>query len=113
MQHRWHASVMKYSARYKSTESANRGESLGGSGFLIGVPSDRHEGQSHCYAVTNLHVISQGYTVIRLTTAAGETEVLKLNDEDWLPHPNMDDVPVCPLARPQQRCLRWSPHPHS
>ena len=62
---------------YRSAESAALGESTGGSGFLIGVPSERHEGQAHCYVVTNLHVINQGYAVVRITTAAGESEVLK------------------------------------
>ena len=85
---------------YKSTASAHKGESLGGSGFLVGVPSQRIQGQLHCYAVTNLHIINQGYSVVRMTTATGETEVLSLSQDDWRSHPEMDDVAVCPITRP-------------
>lgn len=73
---------------------------MGGSGFLVGVPSERIEGQVHCYSVTNLHVINQGFRVVRMTTAQGETEVLDLPENDWVVHPAMDDVAVCPIARP-------------
>jgi len=85
---------------YRSTTCAHNGESLGGSGFLVGVQSERMEGQSHCYAVTNAHVINQGYSVVRMTTAMGGTEVLDLKESDWMLHPDMDDVAVCPITRP-------------
>jgi hypothetical protein len=90
---------------YKSADSARKGESLGGSGFMVGVPSERIEGQAHCYAVTNLHVINQGFRVVRMTTATGEADVLDLSEDEWVAHPNGDDVAVCPIARPATEAL--------
>jgi hypothetical protein len=85
---------------YKSKEEAEKGEHRGGSGFLASVRSEQHATQAHLYAVTNTHVIALGYSVVRLTTAFGVTQIIPFGTADWLKHPNGDDVSVCPLALP-------------
>src|SRR5216684_7169803 len=58
---------------YESSEDAVEGVRTGGSGFLLGIASEltwraeRDErGMHQVYAVTNSHVIVDGFTTIRL-----------------------------------------------
>jgi hypothetical protein len=44
-----------------------------------------------------------------MTTATGETEVLDLSQDDWVPHPAIDDVAVCPIARPATETIALVP----
>ena len=79
---------------YKSKEAAESGLGGGGSGFLAGVPSAQLN-RSHVYAVTNVHVVAKGYSVVRMTTSSGKTVVLPFLPGDWISHPDGDDVAVC------------------
>ncbi|HEX8069662.1 MAG TPA: hypothetical protein VF546_06910 [Pyrinomonadaceae bacterium] len=106
---------------YESKDSAEDGEHFGGSGCLVSVQSDpiydpasfkagRYHKIAlvcppHIYAVTNKHVIEQGYTVIRLNTVDGNIDVLELEGDDWIKHPNGDDLAVAPIDLP--------PHKHA
>src|SRR5947209_4395379 len=58
---------------YKSEEAARNGDNAGGSGFLVEMPSQRHKGLLHVYAVSNAHVVRQRFSVVRLVTSKGET----------------------------------------
>src|ERR1700680_2155093 len=51
---------------YSSEAAGRAGESAGGSGFLVGLESLKHKGMWWIYAVTNRHVIKDGYPVARL-----------------------------------------------
>lgn len=104
---------------YESEEAADRGDSAGGSGFLVGVPLRDDNRFSHwdkisdmewmqgpnmfgvgpwaIYAVTARHVIGEGCPVIRINSATGPAKPLPLAADDWIPHPDGDDVTVCPL----------------
>lgn len=80
---------------YPSANAARAGEAYGGTGFLAGIKSETHPDQDlvHLYAVTNRHVIKDPPSpVIRLNTLQGNTEVLELNSDDWIPHSDGDDV---------------------
>jgi hypothetical protein len=84
---------------YPSREAADAGDCIGGTGFLVSVPSERHKKVSHVYAVTNRHVIEgderrkiAAAPVPRLNTAVGAHKVLPFTVDDWTIHPGKDDI---------------------
>lgn len=101
---------------YDSKEAAEKGENLGGSGCLVRV--DPHpvwdmnsfKGGRYTkrllgpppqiYAVTNKHVVEAGYPVIRLNTIDGRWDVLELEEDEWISHPDGDDLAVAPIDLP-------------
>lgn len=83
---------------YGSEDDATQGANWGGSGVLVGIPSQAKPTRVHLYAVTNDHVI-QGCPVIRLVNKAGETHVLPGTALDWEPtHPDGDDIAIRSLG---------------
>ncbi|MFZ3213363.1 MAG: hypothetical protein WA188_17815 [Terriglobales bacterium] len=82
---------------YESEEAADKGSNSGGSGFLAHRPSEIRGGYIHLYAVTNRHVIDDGFTVLRLNRKEGGTDNITTNPEDWISHPSGDDVVVFPI----------------
>ncbi len=89
---------------YPTELDARNGEKVGGSGFLVGIPSKVYENSWYVYAVTNSHVIREGNSpVIRLNTKEGQIDVLNLESGNWLHHPDGDDIAVCPIALPSDR----------
>lgn len=86
---------------YPSVENANRGDAVGGTGFIVGVPYRRAKGNSHRYAVTCSHVIRRGSApVVRVNTRDGKFDVLDLAPEQWIHHPDGHDIAVCPVSLP-------------
>lgn len=98
---------------YASRKSAEQGDDAGGSGCLVSVdsPSELEESAEgslgatrstppHLYAVTNRHVITLGYPVIRLNTIEGATDILTLEKDDWFFHPDGDDLAVAAIELP-------------
>jgi hypothetical protein len=99
---------------YASRQSAEAGDDAGGSGCLVSVdpkpifdPASRTNPRTitgyipgQLYAVTNRHVINYGYPVIRLNTIDGATDILELEKDDWLFHPDGDDLAVAPIELP-------------
>lgn len=84
---------------YPSRKAAEKGERVGGTGFLLAYPSEVEN--YHFYAVTNRHVIEEEHSpVIRLNTKDGRMDVLEYEEADWIPHPEGDDVSVCPITFP-------------
>lgn len=98
---------------YRSSEAADKGERAGGSGFLLGVPLGAEEPLNvptlfgpkismgswetpHIYAVTNAHVINDGFRVIRLNTLEGATKILAPNVREWIRH-RESDLAICPI----------------
>lgn len=82
---------------YPTKEVAMQGKKIGGTGFLVALPSEV-EG-FYYYAVTNSHVIREGRSpVIRLNTKEGATDILELKDGDWIHHPDHDNLAVTPIA---------------
>ncbi len=95
---------------YRSKADALNGVEPGGTGFIV-----RHDGTfteevpgHHFYGVTNWHVACQvdyddnghpvpPYSVIRLNTKAGDTDVMEFNIDDWHFLPDKYDVAVVPL----------------
>jgi hypothetical protein len=84
---------------YPSRDAAERGEKVGGSGFLVYQPSPR-SGVPLIFAVSNAHVVGEpGHSpVVRLNTHDGATSIIELGDDDWTPHEDGDDVAVALLG---------------
>jgi hypothetical protein len=95
---------------YPSRVAAKEGQDFGGTGFLIGYPSEVEN--YHFYAVTNAHVIDEGSPVIRLNTHDGKSDVLEYACDDWITHPGGDDLAVCPIKPPldayKNIALNWN-----
>lgn len=84
---------------YRSTEDAEQGIAAGGSGFLVHMTSSVSEELRPLYAVTNSHVVREGDApVVRLNTRDGKTDTLPLTSDDWIHHPDGDDIAVCPIG---------------
>ena len=79
---------------YPSELAARDGVNSGGTGFLISVPSAKHEDIQYIYAVTNSHIIENGKPVIRLNTKGGEAAILPLEVKHWDSHQDGDDIAV-------------------
>jgi hypothetical protein len=84
---------------YPSAQDADAGEAAGGTGFLAFVRSEVNRDYGVAYCVTNSHVIREaGSPVIRLNTKDGGRDVLALEQDDWIHHPDGDDLAVCLVA---------------
>jgi hypothetical protein len=83
---------------YQSAADAEAGEAVGGTGFLVGVPTTLGENLYFIYAVTVSHVINEGQSpVIRLNTKDGDKDVIDVSASDWVHHQDGDDLAVCGL----------------
>ena len=87
---------------YQDATSAETGVDQGGSGFLLSMRSDLVQTASHYYAVTNAHVIRDGFTVVRINrlnpTASGRlVEWFEFSKTtDWIEH-SVHDLAVCAM----------------
>ena len=81
---------------YPDRSSAEAGEGIGGSGFLVGVQSiGLPQNFWFLYAVTNKHVVQNGATALRLSTRDGKTDVIETDERSWVTHPSGDDLAAC------------------
>jgi hypothetical protein len=83
---------------YSSRDEAERGESVGASGFFVSVESKARPNAGYLYAVTNRHVIEKGRLVIRLNTKDGEIDFIETTLESWEPHREGEDLAVCAVG---------------
>lgn len=80
---------------YQSAFEATRGEHQGGSGCLVYVPSSVYPDRGYTYVVTNSHVLREGGCLtVRLNGKDAEPVVLETTANDWIHHPDGDDVAV-------------------
>jgi hypothetical protein len=91
---------------YSSKKAAMEGHQAGGSGFLVHVPSDIDKTYSQIYAVTNRHILDEGFTVLRLTKKSGGIDTFPTERQSWIPHPLGYDVEVLPIELPREN-FRW------
>jgi hypothetical protein len=85
---------------YPTQQDAENGERIGGSGFLVSLPFERHFDnldRVHVYAVTNSHVVTEGKsTVIRITdTNDRKPVVIAREKKHWHDDYYGADVAVC------------------
>jgi hypothetical protein len=69
---------------YPSVQNAETGDAIGGSGFLLMVPSRQFAPDVYLYAVTNRHVIEHGCCVLRMNRRQGAPRILELEESDWI-----------------------------
>lgn len=84
--------IWKRQSFYKSKQDAKESSQAGGSGFLIGYKDSIQE-PKHIYAVTNAHVVIDGFTTIRLN-AEHETATVETKTSDWIMDPDGDDLAI-------------------
>jgi hypothetical protein len=77
---------------YASKADAHAGERCGGTGFLVRVPSERAPDLvAYIYGVTNWHVACRdGFSVVRLNTLNGDTDVFPFEPHEWTFDPKFD-----------------------
>jgi hypothetical protein len=86
---------------YASEKSANAGERLGGSGFVVGIPSNTYPGKLYIYAITNAHVIEEGFTTLRFNNTEGQFVIVQTKVTDWEYHHDEGvDLAACSLTIP-------------
>jgi hypothetical protein len=86
---------------YSSFEDADLGINIGGSGFVVRIPSEHPELVvvfSHIYAVTNRHVIDEGFPCVRFNTQVGGRLVVEAKPNDWYVS-ETDDLAVAPMPQ--------------
>ncbi len=87
---------------YDDEINAETGVNSGASGFGFYIPSETHpEYNFHFYVVTNAHVITEGYTVVRFnlkdpSSGFERTRVFPFTTGDWVIHPE-HDIAVCAM----------------
>ena len=87
---------------YENEERAIKGEEFGGTGFFVLVPS-RISTIGFVYVVTNHHVACRyGYSVVRVNTLDGGTDVFPLEPHEWIFDPHYD-IAVCPIGLRNER----------
>jgi hypothetical protein len=87
---------------YASVEDAKSGRSPGGTGFIAEYtgPPGQFSGQSkYYYGVTNWHVAcADGFSVVRLNTKDGTTDIVEFGPDEWQFLPGRYDVAAIPLS---------------
>jgi hypothetical protein len=83
---------------YSSFSDAESGNNIGGSGFVVQIPCEKPEfsESSHIYAVTNRHVIDDGFSCVRFNTQDGRRLVVEAKPSDWIVS-QTDDLAVAPM----------------
>jgi hypothetical protein len=80
---------------YTTREAAEKGDAVGGSGFLVGRRGSHASPNITLYFVTCDHVASLGAPVVRVVTRDGTVEI---EEPEWVKHPDFDpDVAVAPF----------------
>src|SRR5260370_32799690 len=84
---------------YPDQDSAARGEKVGGSGFLVVVPTQEvPHAMGFGYVVTNSHVIREGKaSALRLNTRDGSLGIIHSSESGWIHHPSGDDIAILPI----------------
>ena len=83
---------------YKTREDAEMGKKSGGTGFFVGIPSEKFPQEKYVYAVTNWHnVLQNGYSIIRVNNVAGSVSIIETEPAEWEFMPRKDDIAVMPI----------------
>lgn len=82
---------------YPDKQAAAVSKNAGGSGFMAGIPSEVDDQFYYTYAVSNAHVTNgkQPSPVIRINTQKGSTDVIEKTVDDWVVHPDHEDLAAC------------------
>jgi len=82
---------------YKTREDAEKGKKSGGTGFFVGIPSDKFPEHIYAYAITNWHVVLEGgYSVLKINTVDGNVHIIETEPIEWEFQPRKDDIAIYP-----------------
>lgn len=81
---------------YRSGDEAGQGVKAGGSGFVVGIPTDDGNRQ-FTYVVTCKHVVKPGARTVCLNTKEGKRKWMETEEEHWF-FAEEDDLAVLPLG---------------
>lgn len=93
---------------YEGPEAARTGDAAGGTGFFVGMKSKKVKGLGFTYAITNRHVVTKGFSTLRLNLREGGTEIVETDPADWHFRHKGDDLAVLPIGVPPKvkyRCI--------
>jgi hypothetical protein len=76
---------------FQDEPHARDGRGAGGTGFLVDYGTEHF---LHTYVVTNIHVVGNGCTTLRINTEDGGVATPAVPREAWVDHPDADDVSV-------------------
>lgn len=83
---------------YRSVKNAEQGIGIGGTGFYVSVPSEKHPRHLYTYGVTNWHVaLEGGASVIRANMEDGTTDIFDYEPTEWDFIPNGGDIAISPI----------------
>src|SRR5579871_2734968 len=95
---------------YASLDDAKNGYKSGGSGFLVSVPFETNSKWSAVYVITNRHVVISTKTpIVRLNRKDGNVEFLPTERNNWMLHPDGDDVAALPFPLYKHLLLNFLP----
>lgn len=78
---------------YPSVDAARAGEKFGGTGFLIGVPSENVPNAWFLYVVTNWHIaVRAGCSIIAIRKKGGGSYFFESDPSDWIFETQGDDI---------------------
>jgi Trypsin-like peptidase domain len=81
---------------YPSEDAAKSGKGVGGTGFVVGIPSFI-PGRIYCYVVTNWHVACKnGNSVVRVNTKDGGFDTFPFDPAEWIFIPRYD-IAIVPI----------------
>jgi trypsin-like peptidase len=90
---------------YPDLSSAEAGEKVGGTGFIVRIDQGGHE---FYYVVTNKHVVDGGNTCVRFNTVSGIHEAFDFDERNWVRSQDADLAVYC-LIDPDPKHVRFRP----
>jgi hypothetical protein len=92
---------------YETLEDAKDGVKIGGTGFYVGVPSEKHPSHKYIYGVTNYHVAVKpleglAASVIRMNMDNGKTDILDFDSSEWEYIPGGGDIAISPILEKKE-----------
>jgi hypothetical protein len=85
---------------YLSEEDARSSSGTGGTGFLVNFEPAAEAGLPHTYLVTNSHCATK-CDVVRVNVTTGGFDILRVQPDEWVHHPEGHDVAVTPMTDPE------------
>jgi len=84
---------------YGDKDDAETGVDRGGSGFCVGMRSERNNSANHIYAVTNKHVVEDDFPLVRInlthpSSRFERTKTIPFKRSDWVLHDH-HDIAIC------------------
>jgi len=83
---------------YPNENDAVENSEYGGTGFFFQVPSEAFPTKAYTYVVTNAHLVFRDeieHPILRINTVDNNFDFIPTLKEQWVRHPNGDDLAIC------------------